>query len=150
MLRKTYQSIHYQILDTYIVVNGVKKPVLFRGGSLKPRINGKYTTTDPDEIAVLDADAKRPGAEYRCIQSVGIADQERSESQEPSFKVSPEPVDGTVITEGLASVEEVKTVKDAREYLLSHVVGMTVSKLPNTNAIKNAAAKNNILFPNLP
>jgi len=158
MVRKVYQSIHYQVLDTYIEVNGKRMLIKFRGGSLKPRINGKFITTNPDIITVMDEDAERPGASFRCILSQNLPDShnETEKVQESAFKVMPEPnieepeVEKSKKSNGLRKVYEVKTIKDAREYLVGNVEGFTNSKLPNAIAIKNAAAKNNIVFPNLP
>ncbi|HBE43700.1 MAG TPA: hypothetical protein DDW27_21400 [Bacteroidales bacterium] len=157
-IRKTYQSIHYIELDTYIMVDGHKKLIQFRGGSLKPRINGKYTTNDPKEIEVLDKDVQRPGASFKCIHSEGTPDKvakpkpemtEVSKTEGPDeFKDQDE--DKQVGSVGYKTIPEVKTVQDARKYLAANVEGLTLSKLPNATAVKNAAAKNNILFPNLP
>ena len=171
-IRKIYQSIHFIELDTYIMVGGHKKLVQFRGGSLKPRINGRYTTNDPKEIEVLDKDAQRPGASYKCIHTEGTPDIVTLKKEQPvkakaednpapattdaaeagakdseEFKDQGEDLAGSV---GYKTVPEINTVQDARKYLADNVEGLTLSKLPNATAVKNAAAKNNIVFPNLP
>ena len=159
-IRKTYQSFHYTELDTYIMVGGHKKLIQFRDGSLKPRINGRYTTSNPQEIEALDKDAQRPGASFRCVHTEGAPDKvtkpksETPEKQEvpdtrapEEFKDQDENPAGSV---GYKTVPEIKTVQDARKYLADNVEGLTLSKLPNATAVKNAAAKNNIVFPNLP
>ncbi len=170
--RKTYQSIHFIELDTYIMVGGHKKLIQFRGGSLKPRINGRYTTDDPKEIEVLDKDAKRPGISFKLIHSEEIPDKVTEEpTVAPMVKKAPaEPIKKQTLPEeakeveefkdqeeaspatsvGYKTVPEITTVQDARKYLADNVEGLTLSKLPNATAVKNAAAKNNIVFPNLP
>jgi hypothetical protein len=157
-IRKIYQSIHYIELDTYIMVDGHKKLIQFRGGSLKPRINGKYTTNDPKEIEVLDKDVQRPGTSFKCIHSEGTPDKvaktkpgtpEVSKTEAPD-ELTDQDEDTQVGSVGYKTIPEVKTVQDARKYLAANVEGLTLSKLPNATAVKNAAAKNNIVFPNLP
>ena len=150
MTRKVYQLNHFQLLDTYILVNGKKKLILFRGGSLKPKINGKFATTDPAEIAVMDEGAKRPGAAYRCILSDTVPDDKPKKVPEQKVDKEPALVETTMASAGMKVVPEINSVKDARNYLVENVKGYTISKLPNMTAVKNAAAKNNILFPNLP
>lgn len=173
-IRKTYQSIHFIELDTYIMMGGHKKLVQFRGGSLKPRINGRYSTDDPKEIEVLDKDAQRSGASFKCIHSEGTPDQvtvKKEQPSKPSVTAKTEPVASEQDTPkgdtndsgefkdqgeepagsvGYKTVPEINTVQDARKYLADNVEGLTLSKLPNATAVKNAAAKNNIVFPNLP
>ena len=163
--RKTYQSIHYIELDTYIMVGGHRKLIQFRGGSLKPRINGRYTTSDPAEVEVLDKDAKRPGASFKCVYSEEIpertfnikevtaeaSNEVKSEATQPEpeeFKDQSEDISAQSM--GVKSVPEINTVQEARKYLAANVEGLTLSKLPNATAVKSAAAKNNIVFPNLP
>jgi hypothetical protein len=156
MTRKTYQSIHYIELDTYIMVGGHRKLIQFRGGSLKPRINGRYTTSDPAEVEVLDKDAKRPGASFKCVYSEEIPERTfnievKSEATQPEpeeFKDQSEDISAQSM--GVKSVPEINTVQEARKYLAANVEGLTLSKLPNATAVKSAAAKNNIVFPNLP
>ena len=162
--RKTYQSIHFIELDTYIMVNGHKKLIQFRGGSLKPRINGRYSTSDPAEIEVLDKDVKRAGASFKCVYQEEIPDKvitKPEQTGEASIKDKPvekkqEPEefkdqDDNVLPEsiGVKTVPDITAVQDARKYLVANVEGLTLSKLPNITAVKNAAAKNNIVFPNL-
>ena len=174
-IRKTYQSIHFIELDNYIMVSGIRKKIEFRGGSLKPRINGRYTTDDPKEIEVLDKDAQRPEASFKCIYSEGTPDQvtvKKEQPSKPSVTAKTEPVaseqdtpkgdtndsgefkdqgeDVQAGSVGYKTVPEINTVQDARKYLADNVEGLTLSKLPNATAVKNAAAKNNIVFPNLP
>lgn len=164
-IRKTYQSIHFIELDTYIMVSGHKKLIQFRGGSLKPRINGRYSTSDPAEIEVLDKDAKRPGASFKCVyqeetpdkvitkpqdqsEEILVKDKPAEKKQEPEeFKDQDDDVSAASI--GIKTVPEIASVQDARKYLVANVEGLTLSKLPNITAVKNAAAKNNIVFPNL-
>lgn len=164
---KTYQSIHFIELDTYIMVGGNKKLIQFRGGSLKPRIMGRYTTKDPDEIVALDRATRRPGASFKCIATEGAPDVVESPRPGPKPPAPPpgptkeqselqgeapdqdEREDLTEATEGLKLIPEVTTVKAAREYLANNIEGLTLSRLPNLAAVKNAAEKNNIAFPNL-
>ena len=153
MQRKTYQSIHYKDLDTYVSVNGVKTLIIFRGGTLKPKVNGKVSTDDPALIKAMDNDPGN-GTSFRCISIEGEA--------EPSVRENPvipskakekkqEPEDDTQDRNPeITKVEGISTVQAARDYLLNNVPELTASKIPNGAAVKNVAAANNILFVDLP
>ena len=145
-MKRIYQSKHYQELDTYVNVNGTKRLIQFRGGSLKPKVNGKFTTTDSALIAVMDKDATRPGASYKVIFKENDTAPVPSPEPEPAPKKDPEPEkDAKSIT-----AEDVKTFHQARKFLIENIEGLTNGMLPNMIAIKETAAKHNITFPNLP
>ena len=67
-MRKTYQSLKY-VDDSYcIIVNGNKMFVRFNGGSLQPRVNGKFTTTDPDVMIAMES-CKGFNKEFRLVSA---------------------------------------------------------------------------------
>lgn len=158
-IRKTYQAIRYQFLDINVMVGGKRTLIQFRGGTLRPKINGKYSTNDPAVIEALD---KRAGKSFRCIRTEGSPDVKKDEvkSKAPSAtkaqegnkesEVTVDPSDQTETGKSLKEVIEVTTMQEAREFLVSSVEGMSPGKLPNNQAIKNAAVKNGFSFPNLP
>lgn len=143
-IRKTYQSIHFTSLSTYVSVNGQKVLIQFQGGALRPRRNGIYTTDDPAIIAALDA---RAGKSFRCIHVEGKPTQENK--PETSKEEKKEANKSESSPEGLKEVPEVTNVVEARNYLIANVEGITSAKLPNMQSVINAASKNGISFPNL-
>jgi len=168
--RKTYQSKHFQLLDTYVKVKGEKLQILFRGGSLKPKVNGKYTTEDQDIIAVLDADLSKPGCAYTCIQSEKLPEPagktgapakpapepepepepQDDEPKEESGQEEPVQEDPEVnVPEGFTAVPGITTVQEAREYLLDNYPDIQGNKIPNGQAVKAAAANKQIFFTDL-
>lgn len=157
-MKRIYQSKHYQELDTYVSVNGTKRLVQFRGGSLKPKVNGKFSTTDPALIAAMDKDAARPGASYKVIlKEDDPAPAPVKEDPAPPAPPAPEPEDPETPPKDTTdenpktlSAEDVKTFHQARKFLTENIEGLTNGMLPNMIAIKEMAAKHNIVFPNLP
>lgn len=144
MPRKVYQLKHFLQLETSTVVDGKKVAIKFSGESLFPRVPGRFEATDPKLIAAMDADMKRAGSDcaYRCILSEGDPKAKDFDPNEP-------PEDPPVGNEDFTKAEEVKTLQEAKEYLVKNVEGMTASRIPNKQAVLNAAKENKIEFPNL-
>ena len=138
-LRKVYQSLVYKTLDIYIVVNGKRKLIQFRGGSLEPRINGSYTTTDPDEIEVLDKDSAN-GICFKCSYSEGEPERKEEPKQEP---------EKTNTETKLKEISGISSLQDARNYLLANLTGLVPSKVNTTNMVKKVAADNGLVFTDL-
>ncbi len=143
-MRKIYQSNHFLQLETYEDVGGEKVLVKFSGGTLQPRVPGKYETSDPKLIKAMDETIERGGASYRCIYSEGA----RKTSSQKEEK-DPEPPKGSDEPPEVTKVEEVKTLQEAKNYLLEKVPGLSASKIPNSAAVLNAAKEHYIEFPNL-
>jgi len=143
-MRKVYQSVHFLQLETNIVVDGKRVAIKFSGESFQPRIPGKFDTSDPKLIAAMDADIKRAGskAAYRCVLSEGDS---KAKSPENDNLVN-EPPAGN---EDFTKAKEVNTLQEAKEYLIKNVEGITASRIPNKQAVINAARQNKIEFPNL-
>lgn len=143
-MRKVYQSVHFLQLETSTVVDGKRVAIKFSGESLQPRIHGKFDTSDPKLIAAMDADIKRAGskAAYKCVLSEGDA---KTKDFENDDLVNDPPASN----EDFTKAEEVKTLQEAKEYLVKNVEGMTASRIPNKQAVLNAAKENKIEFPNL-
>ena len=139
---KIYQSIDYQVLDTYVMAGGSRRLIEFRGGSLQPRINGKFSTSDPEIIAALDADIARGGASFKCIHSEDLPDgakaKGKKESEENDF-----------VPEDFNHVTGITTGQAARDFLLENVPGLSNTKLPNIATIKEVAKANKIFFVDL-
>jgi hypothetical protein len=139
MTRKTYQSLTYQTLSMYVLVNGQKRLVQFKGGTLKPKMNGKFITDDPQMIAALDTDSAN-GKMFKCI-AVETTDQ----AKEPEVDHSEAILDSSDVIK----VSGIKTAQSARDYLLQNVPELSSTKLPNLTAIKEVAAANGIRFVDL-
>lgn len=137
-LRKVYRSLVYKDLDTYVMVDGIKTLVQFRGGSLQPRINGIFVSDDADIIAAMDKD-RGNGTSFTCISVTG----------EPAKKAEPvkfaEPEEENEVTQ----ITGVTTLQEVREFLLKNVEGLTPAKMPNIKSVMNLAAKNGYEFPDL-
>lgn len=157
--RKVYRSLVYKDLDTYIVVNGNKVRIEFRGGSLQPPINGIFVATDPDVIRAIDKDSGL-GRSFICISSEGEPDPEPKDEdfdedepeeepvKKPAKKTTPKPPVLETPPEAKL-VEGVTTIQDAREYLLKNIEGLKPQNIPNPKSVENLAAKNGIVFPDL-
>lgn len=160
MQRKVYQATNYQYLDTYVEVKGQKTLIQFRGGTLQPRLNGKFATDDPDVIAALDADINRLGAKasFKCIHSEEIPGPK--EENAPVKSTAPqsaaplgEPVKDAPAGDNAAPIAEIPgitTVQDAKEYLLDKFAdSVKISHLPNKDAVQKVAAEKRIKFVDL-
>ena len=115
----------------YALVDG--KPVLisFKGGTLRPPINGTFSTSD---LKLQDALAKDT--------SNGISFKEIGSFDDESTTMEAEATPGT-------SVTGIKTVQEARDYLVDNVENTTKSSLPNATAVLALAEKHFIVFPDL-
>lgn len=142
--QKTYQSTNAVQLDTYVLVKGKKVLIEFRGGTLDPRWNGTYQTTDPEVIKQLDADIARVGADkasFKCIHEETLLNDEPVETGEP------------VTTK---EIPDVKTVTAAKEWLLdaseAGIIkrGITSSVIKNRTDVLRIAAENGVTFIDLP
>jgi hypothetical protein len=143
--QKTYQSTRFIQLDTYVLVNGQRVLVEFRGGSIEPiRRNGIFSTSNADLIKQMDADIERIGADrasYKCIHEEVLID----DLPEKDNIVLPE-----------RSVTDIKTVTAARGWLLDASEAGTITKGITSGMIKNRtdvlriAGENNVKFPDLP
>lgn len=139
--QKTYQATQAVQLDTYVSVNGQKVLIEFRGGTLDPRINGRYQTSNPEIIKALDEDIARvgPSCTFKCIhEEILLAD-------DP-------------LTEGLAEKEipGIKTVTAAKEWLVKASEegiinkGITAGQIKNRTDVLRIAAENKVVFTELP
>jgi len=130
MITKTYQALHYQSYEMYVMFQGKRTLISFRGGSLRPPINGKFQTTDPVLQDILAKDS-----------SNGISFKEIS-----SFDDEAEPV---IEKSDIKKAEGINTVQGARDYLLAKIDGLTQGSLPNKTAVMAIAEKYKIAFPDL-
>lgn len=152
--RKVYRSLVYKDLDTYIVVNGQKVRIEFRGGSLQPPINGIFVATNPDVIKAMDHDSGL-GRSFTCIVSEGEPDpepeDEDSDEDEPKVVPDKKPAKKAQVHEipEMKEVPGITTIQDAREYLLKEIEGLKPQNIPNPKSVENLAAKNGIVFPDL-
>lgn len=136
MVRKVYQSLYYQLFNTYVMVDGVKVSVNFTGGSLVPKINGTFVTTDEK---IQEAIEKSGGfnKDYKLTSTETIVEEEPEEEKEQ-------------IPDDYNKVSGIKTAQKARDFLLEQKIeGLTASQLPNIAAIKEVAAANKIVFLDL-
>lgn len=156
--RKVYQAVDYQYLDTYVMVNGQKTLIQFRGGTLSPKMNGKYSTDDPAVIAALDGDIKRSGsrASFTCIHTEELPDADGAKKP----KVVPIPDSGAPAGDGnppdgdhklpVTEIPGIETVQAAKEYLLDKFKDeVKISHLTNKEAVIKVAAQKNIKFTDL-
>jgi len=145
--RKSYRSLIYKDLDTYIMVDGVKTLIQFRGGSLQPPINGIFVTQDPKVIKAMDSD-RGLGTSFVCISSEGVPEPEEGKGRAPKNNA---PFGSNVPPDAPESKEVpgIFTIQDAREYLLKEIDGLKPANLPNPKSVENLAAKHGIVFPDL-
>jgi len=132
MIQKTYQALRFQTYDMYVEVKGKRVLIPFRGGTLRPDIKGTFITSDPDLQKVLDNDTSN-GLTFKEVNSFDD-EAKPADTEEPT----------------LIRAEGVKTVQEARDYVIANVPGMTANKLPNRTAVEAAALENHIVFPDLP
>lgn len=139
--QKTYQSTQAVQLDTYVSINGKAVLIEFRGGTLDPRINGRFQTSNPDIIAALDADIARVGAgcSFKCIhEELLLEDDPLVEGLDPK------------------EIPGIKTVTAAKEWLVEASAtglitkGITEGMLRNRTEVLRAAAENKVTFTELP
>jgi len=146
--RKIYQSLHYKDLDTYVVVNGQKVLIQFRGGSLQPKVNGKFTTTDQDLVKAMDSDSGL-NTSFKCIYSEKIAEEKpRYTAEDEATLDAPEEKPEETKNE-FTKVPGIKTIQAARTYIVENF-GIPASKMLNGVAVKEYAAEKKIVFVDLP
>jgi hypothetical protein len=139
--QKTYQSTQFIQLDTYVLINGQKRLVEFRGGSLDPKRNGIYSTSDPEVIEQMDAYLKRIGPEkasYKCIHEEVLLEDEpvkKSETREV-----PEVTTVTAAKQWLVDASEKGEIKE----------GITPNQIKNRTDVLRIAQENGINFIDLP
>lgn len=141
--RKVYRSLVYKDLDTYIVIDGVKTLIQFRGGSLQPPINGIYVTQDPKVIKAMDSD-RGNGTSFICIASEGEEGPEEDVKAEVK-KEKPQVFDQPQMKQ----VPGIFTIQDVKEYLLKNIDGLKPVQMPNAKSVENMAAKHGLVFPDL-
>jgi len=130
MITKTYQALKFQTYDMYTMVDGRRVLVAFRGGSLRPQINGTFQTSDPKLQEALKKDTSN-GITFREIGSFDdeatVVEQEFEETTVPG----------------------ITTVQAARDYILSHIEGLSASSMPNKTIVMAVAQQNKYVFPDL-
>lgn len=151
-IRKTYRSLVYKELDTYVLVDGIKRLIQFRGGSLQPRINGIYVTEDPKVIKAMDTDSGN-GASFICIREEFVKEEntDKTDKAPDKNKKSEKALKEDLIVgpDKELNIEEVpgiNNLQDARNYMLSRFDDLKPSQLNNTNMVKSQAAKKGIKF----
>jgi hypothetical protein len=143
-MRNVYRSLIYKTLDTYVMVDGVKTLIPFRGGSLQPPVNGIFVTDNPNVIKAMNKDSGY-GTSFICISSEGDPEPEKAPEKTAPEKEAPK----------APEVAEKKTVpgitnlQEAKEYLLKNIEGLKLANMPNTKSVKNLMAKNGFEFPDL-
>lgn len=129
---------------TYVNIKGKDVPIHFSGGVIYPRrINGSYSTSDPDIQKALEND-HRNGEIWKCISKIPLFKKPEVETLEGETAEVPETPAKT------RKVPEIKTVQDAKEYLASRLDGISKATLTNKAKVLEVAARYNIIFPNLP
>jgi len=130
MITKTYQALNYQTYDMYVNLDGKSFLIPFRGGSLRPKINGTFQTSDPALQEVLQKDTSN-GVSFKEINSF--------DDEEPIVKSDTD----------IIEVPGITTVAAAKDYLLSHIDGLSAASLPNKTAVLAIAEQNNYVFTDL-
>lgn len=150
-ITKTYQALIYKELDTYIMANGQKVLVTFRGGSYQPRRNGIYMTSDPEVIKAMDQ-SKSNGLSYQCISVTGEPEPEVPKAETPNAEVKKESkkeAKEEAKAAALIEVPGVNNLQEAKSWLAKNVEGISLTKLMNGPAVKKAAAQHGIVFTEL-
>ena len=144
-MRKVYRSLIYKTLDTYIMVDGQKTLIEFRGGTLQPPINGIFVTDNPNVIKAMDKDSGY-GTSFTCISSEGDPKPEKAPPRGPVLK---EEVPKTPEVIEKKTVPGITNIQEAKEYLLKNIEGLKLANMPNTKSVKNLMVKNGFEFPDL-
>jgi hypothetical protein len=140
--QKTYQSTQAIQLDTYVMINGQRTLIEFRGGTYDPRKHGLYRTSDPDIIKALDADIQRVGAAvctFKCVHEETLID------DDPIH----EPLEEK-------SIPDIKTVTAAKAWLIDASEqgiikkGITPGMIRNRTDVLTIARENAVTFTDLP
>jgi hypothetical protein len=146
-VQKTYQATSAIQLDTYCLVDGQKVAIEFRGGTITPRRNGIFQTSDPKLIAQLDADIARVGEEVASYKCINITTLEEGEPGNTGYMPDDLPE---------KNVPDISTVTAAREWLLSASEsgeirkGITPSMIKNRVDVLRIAGENKVNFTDLP
>jgi len=143
-MRNVYRSLIYKTLDTYIMVDGIKTLIEFRGGSLQPPINGIFVTDNPNVIKAMDKDSGY-GTSFICISSEG--DPELLKVPKRTTPVKETPKVPEVIEK--KTIPGITNLQEAKEYLLKNIEGLKLANMPNTKSVKNLMVKNGFEFPDL-
>jgi hypothetical protein len=154
---KRYQLLKDLQNTSFFEVNGNVVCVTFNGGIRRPElIRGRFTTSDPDLQAVLEAD-NGFNIEFkleRTFETEDKATEAISKKQVVITKTTDEKttIKTVEVIEGPTVVDypEVTTVKDARQKLLGlYPEELKPSQLPNKAAVLSKAKGKNITFSNL-
>jgi len=143
---KTYQAISYVQLDTYVMANGMKILIAFRGGTFEPPRNGTFTTNEPGIIEAMDKPENGLGKSYHLLSVTEYDDQ-------PVTKTAGLPSDAG---EQYQIVPGINSVAKAREYLIKASEdgniksGITASLLKNRTQVLAIAEDVRIRFIDLP
>lgn len=140
MVTKTYQNLISPLFSTTVFVDGERRDVRFvTGGKVQPRrVNGKFRTSDPELIKVLD-ESPYYGKKWVCINSTEPVKEEQ-EGEAEETKVPEEEV--------IKNIEGPTSAKQMREYL-NKKLGVPYSKLPNKDAALRVAKEMNLNFVNV-
>lgn len=145
-MKKTYISLSSRHLELYIMVNGKKRLVRFTGGSINPPMNGTYSTDDSETIKALDKDSAY-GKLFTCQYVIEQASDEKPQNEAPEKEETENSTSEK--PEKIKEIPGIKTLQEARDYLLKNIEGLTPSKIPNATAVKNLALKYGLKFPEL-
>jgi hypothetical protein len=130
----------------------LKTLVQFRGGNLQPPVNGIFSTDNPLMIKALDKDSSY-GRSFTCIRTEGEPEPPKPLPKEETplpiaavrrtvSKKEPKKEPET----GPKQVPGIKTLQEARNYLLVNFPELKPSQLNNTVMVKGQATKREIEF----
>ncbi len=140
LLGKTFETVQYTDHTMGITVNGQRRTIHFANGIDQREngfIGGKYHTTDPDEIKILE-NHPHFGTEIVLFKNVIEYDYNSSltndtEQKEDTMKI----------------VDEVTTMAEASAWLKKNFDDVSYKEVSNAKAIKSFIKDNKVSFPKL-
>lgn len=140
LIGKTFEMVNSTNHVMGITVDGQRRKIEFTGGIDQREngfIGGKYYTTDPDEIKILE-NHPHFGSEIVLFRDVIEYDNNPNLTNDSEVK-----------EESAKIVEEVTTMAEASAWLKKNFDDVSYKEVSNAKAIKNFIKENNVSFPKL-
>lgn len=141
LIGKTYESVQYTDYIMGITVDGKRRKIHFANGvDMRENgfIGGKYHTTDPDEIEILE-NHPHFGTEIILFKNVF-----KEYDNNPGLQNNSEYKEDTV-----QIVDEVTTMAEASAWLKKNFDDVSYKEISNAKSIKKFIKVNNVSFPKL-
>ena len=141
LIGKTFESVQYTDYIMGITIDGQRRTIHFANGvDMRENgfIGGKYHTTDPDEIKILE-NHPHFGTEIILFKNVF-----KEYDNNPGLTNDSEYQENTV-----QIVDEVTTMAEASAWLKKNFDDVSYKEISNAKSIKKFIKDNNVSFPKL-